>query len=77
MDLSEVDIARFHPFQINKRYLHYRAGESLGLHYKMHWPYKQREASRPVRKSPLHDRLTERNACFGEPAGWERALCLR
>ena len=74
MDLSEVDVARFHPFQVNERYLHHRAGESLGLHYKMHWPYKQREASRPVRKSPLHDRLAGRNACFGEAAGWERAL---
>jgi len=25
MDLSEVDVARFHPFQTNKRYLHERA----------------------------------------------------
>jgi hypothetical protein len=28
MDLSEVDIARCHPFQANARYLHDRAGES-------------------------------------------------
>ncbi len=74
MDLSEIDIARFHPFQVNRRYLHDRAGESVGLHYKMHWPYRQREASRPVRKSPLHDRLAARNACFGEALGWERPL---
>ena len=74
MDLSEVDVARFHRFQINKSYLHHRAGESLGLHYKMHWPHKQREASRPVRKSPLYDRLAAHNACFGEALGWERAL---
>jgi 4-methylaminobutanoate oxidase (formaldehyde-forming) len=74
MDLSQVDIARFHPFQINKTYLHHRAGESLGLHYQMHWPYKQRESSRPVRKSALHERLAARNACFGEAMGWERPL---
>ena len=62
------------PFQTNLSYLHNRAGESLGLHYKMHWPHKQREASRPVRKSPIHDRLAARNACFGEAMGWERPL---
>lgn len=74
MDLSHVDIARFHPFQNNRAYLHDRAGESLGLHYKMHWPHKQREASRPVRKSPLHDRWAGLNASFGEASGWERPL---
>jgi 4-methylaminobutanoate oxidase (formaldehyde-forming) len=74
MDLSDVDIARFHPFQVNRRYLHDRAAESLGDIYQMHWPHKQREASRPVRTSPMHDRLAAMNACFGETLGWERAL---
>jgi glycine cleavage system aminomethyltransferase T/glycine/D-amino acid oxidase-like deaminating enzyme len=74
MDLSFVDVARFHPFQNNRRYLSDRAAESLGLHYKMHWPYKQREAGRPVRKSVLHDRWAARNAWFGEAMGWERPL---
>ena len=73
-DLSDVDIARFHSFQSNRAYLRERAGESVGLHYKMHWPHKEREAARPVRKSPLYDRLAAMNACFGEGAGWERAL---
>ena len=74
MDISDFDIARFHPFQINRKYLHHRAAESLGMIYKMHWPDRQRQASRPARKSPLHDRLAARNACFGEVMGWERAL---
>jgi glycine cleavage system T protein len=73
MDLSEVDIARFARFQVNGRYLHDRIGESLGLLYGMHWPYRQIESARPVRRSALHDRLTARGACFGETAGWERA----
>ncbi len=73
-DLTMVDIARFHPLQTNVRYLRHRAGESLGLHYKVHWPHKQREASRPVRKSPMHGSWVERNACFGEAMGWERPL---
>ena len=73
MDLSEIDIVRFHPFQVNRRYLQARTRESVGLLYAMHWPYRQMETARPVRRSPLHDRLAKRGACFGELAGWERA----
>ena len=73
MDLSEIDIARFHPFQVNERYLQERTSESLGLLYAMHWPHRQVETARPVRMTPLHDRLAARGACFGETAGWERA----
>lgn len=73
-DLSDVDPARFHPFQINRSYLAGRAAESLGSIYHMHWPNWQRESSRPVRKSPLHDRVAARGAQFGETAGWERPL---
>ena len=73
IDLSEIDIARFHPFQVNRRYLHDRTRESVGLLYAMHWPYRQMESARPVRRSPLHERLEKRGACFGEVAGWERA----
>ncbi len=73
MDLWDVDIRRCAPFQRNKRYLHDRTVESLGLLYAMHWPYRQAESARGVRKSPLHDRLAQRGACFGEVAGYERA----
>ena len=74
MDLAEVDIARFHPFQINRRYLHERTGEVLGQHYKMHWPHLQPESARPVRKSALHENWVARNASFGEGLGWERPM---
>jgi 4-methylaminobutanoate oxidase (formaldehyde-forming) len=39
----------------------------------MHWPFRQAETARPVRRSALHDRLAARGACFGVVAGWERA----
>ncbi|CAN7764266.1 GcvT family protein [Mesorhizobium sp. LjNodule214] len=74
MDISFVDVARFHPFQINKRYLHDRTAEVLGLHYKMHWPAYQPETSRGVRKSALHDRWARLGASFGEGMGWERPM---
>jgi hypothetical protein len=73
IDLWEVDIRRFMPFQGNRRYLHDRTTETLGLLYDMHWPFRQVETARGVRRSPFHDRLAARGACFGELAGWERA----
>ena len=72
MDLWDVDIRRCMPFQRNKKYLHDRTVESLGLLYAMHWPFRQPETARGVRKSCLHDRLAACGACFGEVAGFER-----
>ena len=73
LDLWDVDIRRFHPFQANACYLEERTEETLGLLYAMHWPFRQPESSRGVRKSVLHDRLEKAGACFGEMCGWERA----
>jgi 4-methylaminobutanoate oxidase (formaldehyde-forming) len=72
-DLWDVDIRRCAPFQRNKRYLRDRTVETLGLLYAMHWPFRQAESARGVRKSALHDRLAAAGACFGEVAGFERA----
>ena len=74
MDLSAVDIARFHPFQNNTNYLHDRIPEILGLHYKPHWPHYQKITSRGVRKSKLHDQWEKLGASFGEAMGWERPM---
>ena len=72
IDLWEVDVRRNMPFQINRKYLRARVSESLGLLYATHWPYRQYETARGVRKSALHDRLGLAGACFGEAFGWER-----
>jgi 4-methylaminobutanoate oxidase (formaldehyde-forming) len=72
MDLWDVDIRRMAPFQRNRRYLRERTVEGLGLLYAMHWPFRQAESARGVRRSALHDRLKAAGACFGETAGWER-----
>ena len=73
MDLSDVDIRRFPPFQVNSKYLEERTSDALGLLYAMHWPFHQPETGRGIRKSVLHDRLEKAGACFGEMSGWERA----
>jgi len=72
MDLSEVDIRRFHGFENGSKYLYDRTVEGLGLLYATHWPKRQPETARMARQSPLHDRLTAAGAAFGELRGWER-----
>ncbi|MEZ5116095.1 MAG: FAD-dependent oxidoreductase [Candidatus Nanopelagicales bacterium] len=72
MDVWDVDVRRMMPFQRTSAYLRDRTVETLGLLYAMHWPYRQPETARGVRRSVLHDRLESRGACFGVVAGWER-----
>ncbi|MEK9724767.1 MAG: FAD-dependent oxidoreductase [Rhodospirillaceae bacterium] len=72
VDLASVDIRRNMPFQGNRRYLHDRVTETLGLLYDVHWPFYHYRTSRGVRRTPLYDRHAANGACFGETAGWER-----
>ena len=73
MDLWPVDIRRFAGFNNNPRWLHDRVKETLGLHYAMPWPNRELDTARPLRRSPLYDRLAAKGACFGSKMGWERA----
>src|SRR6185436_19251801 len=73
MDLWPVDIRRFARFHGNERWLHDRVKEVLGLHYKMPWPNRELESSRPLRRSPLYETLKAKGATFGSKMGWERA----
>ena len=73
MDLWGVDIRRNSPFQSAPRYLRDRTTETLGLLYEAHYPFKQFNTARGVRRSVLHDRLQGLGAVFGVENGWERA----
>lgn len=72
-DLSAVDIRRFAPFHGNTRWLRERVQEAVGLHMAMPWPNREFETARPLRRSPVHDRLAAEGASFGSKMGWERA----
>jgi 4-methylaminobutanoate oxidase (formaldehyde-forming) len=72
MDVWSVNLRRVHPWQNNDRYLADRTVETLGIGYQDHWPFRQMQSARGVKKSILHDRLAAAGACFGESAGWER-----
>jgi len=73
LDLWDVDIRRFAPFHANRKHLADRTVEALGLHYAMRWPREELETVRPLRRSPLYDRLAAKGAVFGSKMNWERA----
>ncbi len=71
-DLWTVDIRRNMPFQADPDYLRERVTEMLGRLYAVHWPFHQPRTARGIRKSPFHQPMAEKGACFGEAQGWER-----
>lgn len=73
-DLIDVDVRRVQPFQANHEYLLKRGPETLSETYAMHWPYKQRQTMRGLRRSPIHEQLKQAGAVFGESVGWERPM---
>ncbi|MBS9717979.1 FAD-dependent oxidoreductase [Pseudohalocynthiibacter aestuariivivens] len=72
-DLGDVDVSRMQPFQGNKHYLFERSKETLGLLYADHYPYRQKDTARGIRRTPFHQYLLDHGAVMGEIAGWERA----
>ena len=73
IDLWSVDIRRFAPFHANEALLRARIPEELGLHYAISYPGREPKTARNLRQSPIHHRLVENAAQFGQRMGWERA----
>ena len=73
LDVTGINIDRFHPYQSNPEYRATRTVESLGLVYATHYPNRPAKTARGARLSPLHQRLAERGACFRDVSGWEGA----
>jgi 4-methylaminobutanoate oxidase (formaldehyde-forming) len=74
IDVTDLDPARLHPFQANRRYRQARSVELLGrLHSTGSWPHSHPTTARNVRRSPVHGRLMEASAHFSESSGWENA----
>ena len=71
MDITGMNIDRFHSYQCNPEYRRSRALESLGLVYKCHYPTRSPQTARGARKSPFHDRLAAQGAYFKDVSGWE------
>lgn len=74
MDLVEVDVARMGRWAEQRRWLAERTVESLGGLYAMHWPGRQPETARGLRRLPLAAEHRAAGAAFGQVAGWERPM---
>ena len=71
-DLWPVDIRRFGRNHLDTSWVRTRTLEAYAKHYTMAWPFEEYRSGRPLRRSPLYDRLKAEGACFGEKLGWER-----
>lgn len=72
-DLWSVDRRRYTDYA-TRAYAVAKAVEVYQNEYAPAFPFEERPAGRPLRVSPLHDRLKAKGGRFGVRGGWERAL---
>ena len=72
MDLWPFDLRRFGKLHNGLAYLRDAAIESYARYYVIAWPEEEREACRPLRRSPLHAMLAANGAVHGQKFGFER-----
>lgn len=73
-NMWEVDVRRFDDYANSTKYIAERACEVYEHEYAIHYPEEERPAGRPLKTSPLYDRLRDKGAVFGARFGWERPL---
>ena len=71
-DLWPVDIRRFGAGHKDPNWVRARTLEAYARHYSIAWPAEEYQSGRPLRRSPLYERLKAAGACFGEKMGFER-----
>jgi glycine cleavage system T protein len=72
LDVYAYRATRFGNYYSDPVYAAERTRESVKYYYRLRFPHDEHEWARPHRTSPLHYRLLERGAVFGEKFGWER-----
>ena len=72
LDLWHMDISRFGVAYRSPSYAHARTMENYQTYYDIAYPMLERNAGRPLRTSPVYAWHADRDASFGEKAGWER-----
>ena len=65
MDLWPFDLRRFGKLHNGLAYLRDAAIEAYARYYVIAWPEEEREACRPLRRSPLYAALAARARCTG------------
>ncbi len=72
--LHEADPKRFPACFQSVDALTARVPEVLGKHYEITYPGRQMDSARQLRTTPLHHKLQDARAHFGQFYGWERPL---
>jgi dimethylglycine dehydrogenase len=72
IDMLAVDPRRFGPYT-SKRYVVRKNEETYRNVFVIHFPDEERPDARPLKTSPVYDRLQRMGAVFGQRYGWERA----
>jgi glycine cleavage system T protein len=72
LDLYSFKATRFGKYYANPVYAAERTRECVRYYYRLRFPHDEYQEARPHRTSPVHYRLQENGAVFGEKYGWER-----
>ena len=72
LDIYAFKSTRFGTYYSNPTYATERTRECVKYYYRLKFPHDENEWARPFRTSPLHFRMQEFGAVFGEKYGWER-----
>ncbi len=72
LDVYAFKASRFGNYYSSYFYTTERTREGVKYYYRLKFPNDENEWARPHRVSPVHHRLQEQGAVFGEKFGWER-----
>jgi glycine cleavage system T protein len=72
MDVNAYRATRFGNYYSHPDFCSERTREGVKYYYRLRFPNDENEWARPHRLSPVHFRLQEMGAVFGEKFGWER-----
>ncbi|MFT7576362.1 MAG: dimethylglycine dehydrogenase [Alphaproteobacteria bacterium] len=73
LDMFPWDMSRYGDWA-SKPFAKARALDCYSHRFKIHFPYEERDAGRPVRTRPAYERQKEMGAVFGLSYGWEHPL---
>lgn len=71
INVREIENRRFGPWSIGN-YNVAKAVDEYHQMYQVHYPGEYREPGRPIRTTPIYQRLADKGAVFAETFGWER-----
>ena len=71
IDMMGVDPRRFGP-HATRGYLKAKNEEAYANVFTPHYPDEERSAARPLKRTPVYDRMKDLGAVFGSVYGWER-----